>query len=38
MKKQNRRNFLKLSALSAGFLGLAQGKLYAHEEIKENKQ
>ena len=35
MKRQNRRGFLKLSALSAGFLGLAPGKFYAHEKIEE---
>ncbi len=35
MKRQNRRDFLKLSALSAGFLGFASGKLYARERIEE---
>lgn len=35
MKKQNRRNFLKLSAMSAGFLGLSAGKLYGRDELGE---
>lgn len=35
MKEQNRRDFLKLSALSAGFLGLTSGKLYARDQIEE---
>lgn len=35
MKKQNRRDFIKLSAMSAGFLGLSAGKLYAREDLQE---
>ena len=33
MKKQNRRDFLKLSALSAGFLGMSGRKVFAGNEI-----
>ncbi len=35
MKKQNRRDFIKLSALSAGFLGLSAKKALARDEIHE---
>jgi len=35
MKKQNRRDFLKLSALSAGFLGLSGSRTYAKDEIQD---
>ncbi len=35
MTKQNRRDFIKLSALSAGFLGLSAKKVFAKEDIEE---
>ena len=35
MKKQNRRDFLKLSAMSAGFLGITAGKVFGRDEIDE---
>lgn len=35
MKKQNRRSFIKLSALSAGFLGLGSHNLFAKEDVNE---
>ncbi len=35
MKKQNRRDFIKLSALSVGFLGLSSGRLFAEDHINE---
>ncbi len=35
MKKHNRRDFIRLSALSAGFLGLSAGKAYAKDDIRE---
>lgn len=35
MKYNNRRDFLKLTALSAGFLGLSAGKLFAKDDIRE---
>ena len=35
MTKQNRRDFIKLSALSAGFLGLSASKAFAKEDIQE---
>ncbi len=34
MKKQNRRDFLRLSALSAGFLGLSGKKVFAKSEVE----
>ena len=33
--KQNRRDFLRLSALSAGFLGLSGRKVFAKDEIQD---